>query len=204
MRNIHRNCARPAVAAIVLAFASACNAPQQEAQVPAAPAAPTPEEKIARGAYITGFAGCNDCHTPGYFLGQPNEQLHLAGSDVGFFMPGLGYVYGPNLTPDPDTGLGNWTEEQIIAALRTGVRPDGRMLAPIMPWQAFASLTDEDAAAIAAYLKSLAPISRPSLPPTAADQMPPGAYMTIVFPPGVQPPGPPPGAAPAAAPPPPQ
>ncbi len=190
---------RPAFAAVAL-FMSACSAPQQEAQARAAPAAPTQEERIARGAYITSYAGCNDCHTPGYFLGQPNNELHLAGSDVGFFMPGLGYVYGPNLTPDPETGLGNWSEDQILTAIRTGVRPDGRKLAPIMPWQAFAGLTDEDVRSIAVYLKSLAPIARPSLPMTPADQMPPGAYMSIVFPPGVTPPGPPPGAAPAAPP----
>jgi hypothetical protein len=79
----------------------------------------------------------------------------LGGSDVGFSIPGLGVFAGPNLTPDKQTGLGNWTEDQIIAAFTTGKRPDGRILPPIMPYKALASLTKADARAIAAYLKSL-------------------------------------------------
>ncbi len=68
----------------------------------------------------------------------------LGGSEVGFEIPGLGVFHGPNLTPDMETGLGSWTEEQIVTAFTTGMRPDGRKLAPIMPWQAFANLTPED------------------------------------------------------------
>src|SRR5439155_43488 len=74
-------------------------------------------------------------------------------------MPGLGVFVGPNLTPDPETGLGEWSEAQIVRALQTGKRPDGRELAPIMPWRAFANLTKSDAHAIAAYLKSLPAVS---------------------------------------------
>ena len=138
---------------------------------------------VARGEYLTTTSLCSDCHTPGHLLGRPDESRYLAGTDVGFEIPGLGYFYGPNLTPDPDTGLGNWSEEEIVTALRTGVRPDGRVLAPIMPWMAFASLTDEDAYAIAAYLKSLPPYRyEAEPPPTGTDRTPPAPYMSVVFP----------------------
>ena len=85
-------------------------------------------------------------------------KRYLGGSDVGFAIPGLGVFVGPNLTPDKKTGLGNWTTQQIITALKTGKRPDGRILAPIMPWMDFAALSPGDAAAIVAYLKSLPPV----------------------------------------------
>jgi mono/diheme cytochrome c family protein len=116
------------------------------------------EKQIARGKYLVTFGGCNDCHTPGYFLGKPDFAHALSGSEVGFEMPGLGTFYGPNLTPDKDTGIGNWSAKQIVTAIQTGKRPDGRELAPIMPWHAFANLTKRDAYAIAAYLQSLPPV----------------------------------------------
>ena len=80
---------------------------------------------------------------------------YLGGSEVGFEMPGLGVFHGPNLTPDSETGLGNWTIAQIVTAIQTGKRPDGRELAPIMPWRAFANLTKDDVTAIAVFLKSI-------------------------------------------------
>ena len=79
------------------------------------------------------FGGCHDCHTPGYFLGKPDMARYLGGSDVGFELPGLGVFVAPNLTPDRETGLGGWTAAQIVGALKTGKRPDGRELAPIIP-----------------------------------------------------------------------
>jgi mono/diheme cytochrome c family protein len=109
------------------------------------------KKAIERGKYLVNLGGCFDCHTPGYFLGKPDMARYLGGSDVGFEIPGLGVFVAPNLTPDPETGLGKWTEAQIVTALQTGQRPDGRELAPIMPWRAFANLTTSDAQAIAAY-----------------------------------------------------
>ena len=114
--------------------------------------------EVARGKYLVTFGGCVDCHTPGYFFGKPDMPKALSGSEVGFEIPELGVFYGPNLTPDKETGLGTWTKAQIVTALQKGTRPDGRMLAPIMPWRAFANLTKRDAEAIAAYLQSLPPI----------------------------------------------
>src|ERR1700730_8031902 len=111
---------------------------------------PEAESPASRGKYLVTVAGCNDCHTPGYFFGKPDMARFLGGSEVGFEIPGLGVFHGPNLTPDKETGLGTWTSEQIVTALQTGNRPDGRMLAPIMPWRAFAELTKPDAGAIVA------------------------------------------------------
>src|SRR6516164_291955 len=97
--------------------------------------------QLAHGKYLVQLGGCTDCHTPGHLRGEPDMSRYLAGSDVGFEVPGLGIFVPRNLTPDRDTGLGNWTKEQIISAIQTGVRPDGRILAPVMPWGAYAALT---------------------------------------------------------------
>jgi mono/diheme cytochrome c family protein len=121
-------------------------------------AASADDGQIQRGKYLVSISGCSDCHTPGGMLGQPDMARYLGGSDVGFAIPGVGIYLGPNLTPDKDTGLGAWSNDQIIAALRTGKRPDGRMLSELMPFPSFAHLTDEDAQAIAAFLKSLPPV----------------------------------------------
>ena len=115
---------------------------------------------VARGKYLVTLGSCTDCHTPGHLLGKPDMTRFLGGSDVGFAIPGLGVFVGRNLTPDQETGLGSWTREQIANALTTGVRPDGRVLAPVMPWAAYAQMTRADALAIAAYLQSLPPVKR--------------------------------------------
>jgi mono/diheme cytochrome c family protein len=70
----------------------------------------------------------------------------------------IGHVVGPNLTPDRETGIGNWTEEQIIAALRGGKRPDGTIIGPPMPIFFYRQFSDRDVAAIAAHLRSIKPI----------------------------------------------
>ncbi len=111
-----------------------------------------------RGKYLVMVAGCTDCHTPGHFLGNPDMTKYLGGSNVGFFIPDLGTFYGPNLTPDPETGLGKWTDDQVIHALQTGERPDGRVLAPTMPWRAYAGMKRSDVADIVAFLRSLTPV----------------------------------------------
>src|SRR5215469_2925753 len=113
------------------------------------------ETQIERGRYLVEVIGCGDCHTAGALVGHPDMMRPLAGSDVGFAVPGQGVFVGPNLTPDHETGLGAWTPQQIVTAITTGARPDGRILAPIMPWRGFSHLSKSDAAAIAAYLKSL-------------------------------------------------
>ena len=117
------------------------------------------DPRVERGKYLVEIGGCTDCHTPGNFFGHPDMTRYLGGSDVGFALPGHGVFVPPNLTPDKETGLGTWTAEQIVAAITTGERPDGRVLVPSMPWRNYAHLTKYDALAIAAYLKTLPPIS---------------------------------------------
>jgi mono/diheme cytochrome c family protein len=137
---------------------------------------------VARGKYLVTVMSCTDCHTDGYLIGKPDMEHYLGGSSIGFEIPGLGYFYGPNLTPDMDTGLGKWTAGQIVKAITKGVRPDGRELAPIMPWRSFANLTPTDALSIAAYLKSLPPVRHKAPGPFGGAQTPGFPYMTVVPP----------------------
>jgi hypothetical protein len=97
-------------------------------------------------------------------------------------LPGLGIFYPPNLTPDAETGLGNWSEDEIIAAVREGLRPDGRELAPIMPWHSYAVLTDPDALALARYLKSLPPASFQVPGPFGEGGTVTSPYLSVVMP----------------------
>ncbi len=142
-----------------------------------ATAASAADPQIERGKYLVTIAGCNDCHTPGYFLGKPDFSRTLGGSDVGVAIPGVGAVIGRNLTPDKETGLGDWTAEQIITAFTTGVRPDGRKLSPIMPYMELANLSKDDAQAIAVYLKSLPPVKHAVPGPFGPKEVP----TTLVF-----------------------
>ncbi len=146
----------------------------------AVPAFAADNSAIERGKYLATLGGCDDCHTPGYFLGKPDFAHALSGSDVGFAIPGVGAFVAPNLTPDKTTGLGNWTDEQIIAAFTKGVRPDGRNLAPIMPWRALASLTPDDAKAIVAYLRSLPPVAHAVPGPFGPNETPTTLVMAVV------------------------
>ena len=162
-RHTMRACA--AMAACVL-FAVAASAHGTRAQ-------------IARGRYLAASIGCTDCHTAGHLLGHPDNAHYLGGSDVGFPIPGQGVFVGPNLTPDK-TGLKDWTTDQIVAAITAGERPDGRILAPVMPWRNFAHLTRSDAWAIALYLKSLPPIARKTAGPFGPNETPGVLVMTVV------------------------
>jgi mono/diheme cytochrome c family protein len=138
------------------------------------------EAQVARGKYlVTAIGGCGDCHTPGNFFGHPDPTRLLGGSDVGFAIPGLGVFVGPNLTPDP-TGLGGWTAEQIVTAITTGVRPDGRILASTMPWRIFSRLTPADAMAIALYLKSLPPVAHKVPGPFGPGETPTVFVMSVL------------------------
>jgi mono/diheme cytochrome c family protein len=136
-----------------------------------------------RGKYLVTVAGCNDCHTPGFFFGKPDMARYLGGSDVGFEIPGLGVFNGRNITPDKETGIGSWTDEQIAAAITTGKRPDGRLLAPIRNDAAFTYMTKEDVAAVVAYLRSI-----PAVNNNVAGPFKPGEKVSI-FTFRIEPPG---------------
>ena len=148
--------------------------------IAAGSAALAANSQVERGKYLVTISGCSDCHTPGYFLGKPDFSRMLGGSDVGFGLPGLGTFVGRNLTPDKETGLGDWTDDQIVAAFTTGVRPDGRKLAPIMPWRDLAHLDREDALAIVAYLRSLPPVKHAVPGPFGPKDVPSTLVMTII------------------------
>lgn len=140
------------------------------------------EDLVKRGEYLARIMDCQGCHTGGALAGKPDPALHLAGSPVGFGIPDLGVFYPPNLTPDRETGLGAWSEADIVRAVRTGVRPDGRQLVPVMPWPSYAGLTDADARALAAYLKSLAPVRHQAPPPVGASGKPAAPYLAVMLP----------------------
>lgn len=157
----------------VALFVASCSTPS--AQKPEM----TREQLIARGEVISWSSGCQDCHTPGTFYGVPDTTRQLSGSELGWQGP-WGVSYPRNLTPD-STGLATWTEDQIIAAFRTGHRPDGSVLLPPMPWPAYSRMSDDDARALAAFIKSLPPVKH--VPPSV---LPPGAQVSgpvLVFPP---------------------
>jgi mono/diheme cytochrome c family protein len=140
------------------------------------------DSMVARGKYLVGIMDCTGCHSTGALTGKPEPAAFLAGSDIGFQIPGLGIFYPPNLTPDVQTGLGAWSEQDIATALRTGVRPDGRELAPAMPWRSYATLSDADVEAVAEYLKSLPAVSHAVPALTGESEQPPAPYFTVVMP----------------------
>ncbi len=156
-------------------------------------AANAADSQVERGKYLVSVISCTDCHTPGTFLGKPDMTRYLGGSDVGFEVPGLGIFYGANLTPDKETGIGSWTKEQIATAIRTGKTPDGRILAPPMPVESFKRLTQSDALAIAAYLKTLPPIKNKVPGPFGTSEKP-SSFVYQVLPPDKYVPTPPPPA----------
>jgi mono/diheme cytochrome c family protein len=140
------------------------------------------EEKVKRGEYLAAIMDCGGCHTSGALLGKPDPTRHLGGSEVGFQLPGLGTFYPPNLTPEPETGIGRWSEADIVRAVRTGVRPDGRILAPIMPYHSYGKLTDADAQALASYLRSLKSV-RNRVPELAGpSEKPTAPYLGVMMP----------------------
>ena len=140
------------------------------------------ETQVERGQYLAHIMDCGGCHHTGAFTPQPNLETPLAGSDIGFEMPGMGYVYPPNLTPDEETGLGNWSDEEIITAFTTGMRPDGRQLAPMMPWMSYAHINSDDAAALVVYLRSLKPVKHKAPGPFAAVDKPTAPYLSVIAP----------------------
>jgi mono/diheme cytochrome c family protein len=142
----------------------------------------SPAQEVERGRYLTSIMDCTGCHTPGALGGKPDIDRLLGGSDIGFKIPSLGIFYPPNLTPDRESGLGTWTAEQIIRAVRTGVRPDGRMLAPVMPYHNYAILTDEDARALATYLRTLKPVRNKVPGPVGDGEAAPAPYLAVVGP----------------------
>jgi len=116
---------------------------------------------IKHGRYLVELIGCGACHTDGAIIGEPNAGRLLAGSRVGIAYTSPlrdkypGVVYPPNLTPDPATGLGTWTDEQIAAAIRAGARQHGSEKLIVMSWPLYQGMSDADVNSIVAYLRSI-------------------------------------------------
>jgi cytochrome c553 len=172
-----------AIAAALVVLAIVSTADQWTAQTATAGQAATGD--VERGAYLVKLMVCNDCHTP-WKMGpqgpEPDMTRELSGHPQDLTMPPApalgegpwvwagagtntafagpwGVSFTANLTPDPETGLGKWTEETFIQALRTGRHEgQGRPILPPMPWPWFGQASDEDLRAIFAYLQSLPPI----------------------------------------------
>jgi mono/diheme cytochrome c family protein len=108
-------------------------------------------EQVARGKYIFGAAAGCGCHT------APKQPLNAGGRK---YDGPFGTVYSSNITPDPTTGIGKWTDEQIITATRSGLRPNGERLLPVHPYTVFNGMAAQDLKDLVAYLRSVPPVNR--------------------------------------------
>ena len=108
-----------------------------------------------RGAQIANLAGCAACHTAPH--GAPYAGGYALETPFGVF-------YGPNLTPDPDHGIGSWTQDDFTIAVRHGRSPDGTPYYPSFPYPAYSALDDEDIADLWAHLRTVAPEPTPRHP----------------------------------------
>jgi mono/diheme cytochrome c family protein len=160
-------------------------------------AAPAPgADPVKRGEYLVNAIGCHDCHTPKRMTANGPELIRerlLSGHPADEALPAppapggpwivsgsgdttawagpWGTSYAANLTPDPDTGLGNWTEQMFVNALRTGKHMgSSRPILPPMPWQAYGTMNDEDLKAMFAYLRSIPPLQNRVPDPVFASQ----------------------------------
>ena len=136
------------------------------------PFSPDPSKSAEwnRGAYLTQALGhCGECHTPRTLLGGLETDRAMAGT-----YNEAEAVVVPNITPDPETGIGKWSEDDIVTALKIRMRPNGNFLGSLMRdvvSEGTSKLTDADLKAIAVYLRSLPPIrNKPARPASAASK----------------------------------
>jgi mono/diheme cytochrome c family protein len=121
----------------------------------AAPALAASPAEITRGKYIFGATGGCGCHT------EPKGAANAGGRK---YEGPFGTVYSTNITPDTKTGIGGWTDEQIIKAIRLGRRPNGERILPVHPFTSFNGMAEEDLAALVAFLRTVQPVNRPNTP----------------------------------------
>jgi mono/diheme cytochrome c family protein len=129
-------------------------APAPAAPAPAAaPAATANAELLARGEYLVeGIVGCGNCHNARTDDGEFIPGMEYAGNFV-IEEPGL-LAYAPNITPDRETGIGEWTDEEVERAIREGINRDGRVMGPPMAFPYYRGISTNDMDAIIAYLRS--------------------------------------------------
>ena len=168
------------IGAALLLGAAACIKPAADSDASIARA------RVERGRYLVTIGGCNDCHTPlkmgpkgpepdmarmlsghpesfpisgGTAASSPAWLMTMAASGTAFSGP-WGVSFAANLTPDDNTGLGIWTEEMFVKAIRTGRHMGAsRPINPPMPWPAYRNASDEDLKAIFAYLRTIPPVA---------------------------------------------
>jgi hypothetical protein len=122
---------------------------------------PTPE-RLERGEYLVrNVAGCLFCHSE---IDPSVEGLPIKAGTEGagrsFAEEGIEWLMVPNITPDPDTGAGNWSDDTLARAIREGIGYDGRALFPAMPYQNYRRMSDDDLAAVVVYLRSIRPVRK--------------------------------------------
>ena len=124
--------------------------------------------RLERGRYIVeGPAHCFECHSE-IDWDKPGAQPKAGkkGGGMNFTAYGIPWLIAPNITPDAETGAGTWTDEQLARAIREGIGRDGRRLYPVMPYEYFREMSDEDLASVVVYLRSIEPV-RNALPTTS-------------------------------------
>lgn len=121
------------------------------------PGSAASDPSVERGAYVFHAAGCLACHTD-----LKNKGAPLAGGRA--LATPYGTFYTPNITPDPEHGIGAWSEDDFLRALRRGLGPDGQPYYPAFPYTAYTGMSDADARALWAYLKTRAPAPRRNTP----------------------------------------
>jgi mono/diheme cytochrome c family protein len=137
-------------AAILFSILIAMGCGHAQIPLPTAPAS----APVARGEYIVrNVAVCGHCHSA-----EPKNSDGVLSGGREFRDWRIGTARASNLTPDSETGLGAWSDAEIVRALRNGLSRNGRLLAPVMPYEWFHGMSDEDAFAVARYLKSLSPV----------------------------------------------
>ena len=137
---------------------------------------------VARGEYLVELLGCGACHTDGALIGDPNFERSLAGSQIGIAYANPlgdknpGVIYPSNITPDEKTGIGDWTDEQIANAIRSGIGRHGSRRLAWMPWSGYAKLSDDDTAAIVSYLRTIEAVKH-----RVPDEVEPGKAASYPF-----------------------
>lgn len=111
---------------------------------------------VEHGKYVADMMGCVGCHTPFGPNGPDLDKAWAGGLEV---PEKFGTWRSPNITQDEATGIGTWTDQQIIDAVREGMRPDGERMFPIMPYPHYNVMSDDDAKALVAFLRTIEPIS---------------------------------------------
>jgi mono/diheme cytochrome c family protein len=122
-----------------------------------APLAANAETSLERGKYLmNSIVACGNCHTPKDAGGKPIAGMELAG---GFTIKAPPFdAVSPNITPDKETGIGNWTDQQIVDAIRMGKRPNGTIIGPPMAIPFYRDMSDTDVNALVAYMRTVKPV----------------------------------------------